>query len=73
MRYDKIDPKLFVQNRENLRAMLPPGSIVIMHANDIMPTNADATMPFMQNTDLFYLTGVNQEETVLILFPDAHE
>ena len=73
MRYDKIDPELFVSNREKLRSMLKPRSIAILEANDIMPTNADGTMPFMQNTDLFYLTGVNQEETALVLFPDAHE
>ena len=73
MRYDEIDSRLFERNRDSLRSQVKPGSIVILHANDIMPTNADGTMPFMQNTDLFYLTGVNQEETVLVLFPDAHE
>ncbi len=71
MRYDPIDASLFVGNRDKLRAMLKPNSIVILHANDIMPTNADGVMPFIQNTDLFYLSGVNQEETVLVLFPDA--
>ena len=73
MKYDKIDPSLFRKNRENLRTMLQPNSIVILHANDIMPTNADGVMPFIQNADLYYLTGVNQEDTVLILFPDAKE
>ena len=71
MRYDPIDPQLFVKNRHNLRQLLKPNSIVIVHANDIMPTNADGVMPFIQNTDLYYLTGVDQEDTVLILFPDA--
>lgn len=51
--------------------MLKPGSIVILHANDIYPTNADGTMAFKQNSDLYYLTGVDQEETVLVLMPDA--
>lgn len=73
MRYDQIDSALFVANRKKLRALLEPNSIVILHANDILPTNADGTMPFMQNTDLFYLSGINQEETVLVLFPDAFE
>jgi len=73
MRYDKIDSNLFINNRNNLRKLLKPRSIVVLHANDIMPTNADGTMPFIQNTDLYYLTGVDQENTVLILFPDAHE
>lgn len=71
MRYDTIDPQLFIRNRENLQKLLKPKSIVVLHANDIMPTNADGMMPFIQNTDLFYLSGVNQEDTVLILFPDA--
>ena len=71
MRYEAIDPELFIKNRAKLLAKLKPNSMVIIHANDIMPTNADGTMAFQQNRDLFYLTGVNQEETVLILWPDA--
>lgn len=71
MRYDAIDPQLFVRNREKLRALLQPNSIAIVLANDIYPTNADGTMAFKQNSDLFYLTGVDQEETVLVLMPDA--
>lgn len=51
--------------------MLKPNSIVILHSNDIYPTNADGSLPFKQNSDLFYLTGVEQEETVLILMPHA--
>ncbi|GAA5482203.1 aminopeptidase P N-terminal domain-containing protein [Haloferula sargassicola] len=73
MRYDPIDPQLFVRNREKLRALLKPNSIVIVLANDILPTNADGTLPLRQNADLFYLTGVDQEESVLVLMPDAVE
>ncbi len=73
VRYEPIDPQLFVTNRERLRGLLKPNSIVILHANDIYPTNADGTMPFRQQNDLYYLTGVDQEETVLILMPDACE
>lgn len=73
MRYDKIDPEFFVRARARLRALLQPGALVIVHANDIMPTNADGVMPFDQNRDLYYLSGVDQEETVLMLFPDAVE
>ncbi|NNC88344.1 MAG: aminopeptidase P family protein [Akkermansiaceae bacterium] len=73
MRYDRIDPELFVRNRDRLRELLPKGALVIVHANDIMPTNADGVLPFQQNSDLFYLTGVDQEETILVLFPDAAE
>ncbi len=71
MRYEPISREFFVRNRERLRGLLKPGSIVIVHANDIFPTNADGTMPFMQNSDLYHLTGVDQEETVLVLMPDA--
>jgi Xaa-Pro aminopeptidase len=73
MRYEPIDPQLFVRNRDKLRALLKPNSIVIVLANDIFPTNADGTMAFKQNADLFYLTGVDQEDTVLVLMPDAKD
>lgn len=70
MRYEPINSELFVRNRERLAALMKPNSMAIFNANDIMPTNADGTMGFRQNNDLFYLTGVDQEETVLLLFPD---
>jgi hypothetical protein len=73
VRYEPIDPQLFIKNRERLRGLLKPDSIVIVHANDIYPTNADGTMVFRQQNDLYYLTGIAQEETVLILMPDAYE
>lgn len=71
MRLEKINSSLFVKNREKLRGLLKPDSIVILHSNDIMPTNADGEFPFKQNADLLYLTGINQEETILVLYPDA--
>lgn len=71
MRYEPIDSSLFIRNRENLRGLLKPNSIVIVHSNDIYPTNADGSMAFKQNSDLFHLTGVDQEESVLVLLPDA--
>ncbi len=71
MRYEAISPGFFTRNRENLRGLLKPNSMVILHANDIYPTNADGTLPFKQNSDLYYLTGVDQEETTLVLMPDA--
>jgi Xaa-Pro aminopeptidase len=73
MRYKKISPKLFTNNRNHLRKQLKPNSITVVNANDINPTNADGTMRFRQNSDLFYLTGVDQEETMLILCPDFPE
>ena len=71
MRHEPIPPEFFIRNRGNLRGLLKPNSMVILHANDIYPTNADGTMAFKQNSDLFYLTGVDQEETALVLMPDA--
>jgi Xaa-Pro aminopeptidase len=73
MRYQPIDPQLFVRNRQKLRDILPPDSIVIVLSNDVFPTNADGTMAFKQNSDLFYLCGVDQEDTALVLFPDAKD
>ncbi len=73
MRYQTIDPQLFINNRANLARMLLPNSLAVVNANDILPTNADGTFPLRQNSDLFYLTGVDQEQTILLLYPDAHE
>jgi Xaa-Pro aminopeptidase len=71
MRYAPIDPQLFVENRARLKQLLPPRSLAVLNANDLLPTNADGTMSFVQNADLFYLTGVDQEESILVLYPDA--
>ena len=71
VRYEPIPSQLFIGNRDRLRGLLKPNSIVLVRANDIYPTNADGTLAFKQNSDLFYLTGVDQEETVLVLMPDA--
>jgi Xaa-Pro aminopeptidase len=71
MRYQKIENTLFIQNRERLKKQLHPNSIVVFNSNDVLPTNADGTMPFKQNNDLFYLTGIEQEETIFLLFPDS--
>jgi len=73
MRYDPIETSLFVRNRARLAELVGPGGMVIVHANDILPSNADGVLPFVQNRDLYYLSGVDQEETVLVLFPDAAE
>ncbi|PZR41764.1 MAG: X-Pro aminopeptidase [Azospira oryzae] len=74
MRYETIGKELFVTNRKRLVKELKPNSLALFNSNDIMPTNADGTMPFRQNSDLFYLTGINQEESILLVcpgFPDA--
>lgn len=73
MKYQPIDKELFCQNRRNFVRQLKPCSLAVFQANDIMPTNADGTMAFRQNSDLFYLSGVDQEESILLLFPDARD
>jgi Xaa-Pro aminopeptidase len=71
MKYDLIDSSLFIKNRKNFTAAMQPKSIAIFNSNDIYPTGADSTMPFEQHRDIFYLSGVDQEESVLMLFPDC--
>ncbi|MBK1791200.1 aminopeptidase P N-terminal domain-containing protein [Persicirhabdus sediminis] len=73
MKYEPVDSQLFINNRQRLNPLLKSNSIVILHSNDIMPTNADGVMPFKQNSDFYYLTGIDQEESILILYPDALE
>lgn len=71
MRYGPIAPELFIENRRRFRELLPAQSLAIFNANDILPTNADGTLALKQNSDLFYLSGVDQEESILIICPDA--
>jgi len=71
LRYKAPKSDLFKRNRDRFTSYLPDGALAIFNANDIMPTNGDGTMPFKQNSDLYYLTGVDQEESILVLFPHA--
>ncbi|WP_025666191.1 aminopeptidase P family protein [Aquimarina megaterium] len=71
MKYHQIDSNLFIKNRKNFAAQMKPSSIAVFNSNDIYPISADSTMPFEQHRDIFYLSGVDQEESVLLLFPDA--
>ncbi len=64
------DNTFFARNRENLAGLLPPGSLAIVNSNDTFPRNGDQNYPFRQNSDLFYLTGIEQEHTRLLMFPD---
>ena len=73
MRHQQIDPALFTTNRQRLRELLLPNSLAIVNANDIPPTNADGTMAMAPNADLFYLSGVEQEQSILLLYPDADD
>ncbi len=72
-RYGAMSANFFVKNREKLASKLMPGSIAIIHSNDQMPLNGDGVFSFKQSSDLFYLCGIDQEETILILNPDASE
>ncbi len=72
MRYEKIDRNLFLKNRKNFVRKMDGNAIAILTSNDIMPTNADDVMDFVQNADLFYLSGIDQEESVLLMYPDAY-
>ncbi len=70
MKYAPIGQNLFIRNREKLSSRLKPGSVAIFNSNDIMPTNGDGTMPFRQNSNLLYLSGIDQEESILLIAPD---
>lgn len=73
MRYDPIDPQLFAENRARLMALMQANCLAVVNNNDVLPTNADGTMVLHPGSDLFYLTGLEQEESILLLFPGAHE
>jgi len=73
MRHQALDPRIFVANRENLKRLLLPNSVAVVNSNDILPTNADGTLLLRPNSDLFYLTGIEQEESILLLYPDSHD
>ena len=71
MKYLPIDKDLFVRNRKKFADRMDQKSMAILNSNDIYPISADSTMPFEQHRDLFYLSGVDQEESVLVIFPDC--
>ncbi|WP_452222277.1 aminopeptidase P N-terminal domain-containing protein [Lacinutrix salivirga] len=73
MRYEPIPNTLFIRNRKNFISKMKPNTIAILASNDVKHNNADDVMGFAQNNDLFYLTGIDQEETILVLYPDAHK
>lgn len=71
MRYDSIPVALFENNRKRFAEKMQNNSLAILTSNDVMPNNADDIMGFAQNNDLFYLSGIEQDETILLLYPDA--
>ena len=73
MRYQPIDPKLFTENRKRLASAMAPKSLAVVNANDLMPKNSDALSLMVPQTDLFWLSGIEQEETILVICPDAFD
>jgi Xaa-Pro aminopeptidase len=71
MKYTPISNQLFKKNRKKFMAKMQPKSIAVFNSNDIYPIGADSIMPFEQHRDIFYLSGADQEETILVLFPDS--
>lgn len=71
MRYKAISSELFIKNREKFSAAMKPNSVAVFNSNDIYPIGADSTMPFQQDRNIYYLSGVDQEESILLLYPDA--
>ena len=72
-KYEQIPSGLFIKNRNKFTKELKSKSLAVFNSNDIYPVSADSTLPFAQHRDIFYLSGIDQEESVLVLFPDAYE
>ncbi len=72
MRYKPIDQKLFVENRKKFAKKLKPNSVAIFNSNDELPRNGDQFFPFRQNSDFFYLSGIDQPKSILVLYPDCN-
>lgn len=71
MKYHQINNQLFIKNRKKFVVQMKSKSIAIFNSNDVFTTGADSTLPFYQHRDIFYLSGVDQEESIVLLFPDA--
>ncbi|MCX6190710.1 MAG: Xaa-Pro aminopeptidase [Flavobacteriia bacterium] len=71
MKYSPIDSALFVFNRSEFVKQMENGALAVFNSNDLFPISADSTMPFQQHRDIFFLSGVDQAESILLLFPDA--
>ncbi|MFN3019758.1 aminopeptidase P N-terminal domain-containing protein [Chryseobacterium sp. TY3] len=72
-KYDRIPNTLFIKNRKKFVSQMKPNSIAIFNSNDIYPISADSTLAFQQHRDIFYLSGVDQEESILLIFPNAYK
>lgn len=73
MRYQPIAPELFAGNRARLKKLMQKNSLAVINANDVLPTNADGSLRLQANSDLFYLSGVEQEESILLIYPEADD
>jgi Xaa-Pro aminopeptidase len=71
MKYDRIDKQLYIKNRASFKQLMEPKSLAVFNSNDIFPISADSTMPFQQHRDILFLSGVDQEESILVIFPDS--
>jgi Xaa-Pro aminopeptidase len=71
MKYHQIPAALFIENRKKFTAQMTKNTLAIFNSNDIYPISADSTIPFQQHRDIFYLSGVDQEESILVLFPTS--
>ena len=72
-KYEQIPSTLFVKNRAKFGKAIQSKSLAVFNSNDTYPISADSTMPFAQHRDIFYLSGVDQEESILVIFPDSYE
>jgi Xaa-Pro aminopeptidase len=73
MKYERINKQLYIDNRTRFKAEMEPMSLAVFNSNDIFATSADSTKPFKQHTDILWLSGIDQEESILVLFPDCHD
>ncbi|NQV51833.1 MAG: aminopeptidase P family protein [Flavobacteriales bacterium] len=73
MKYERIDKQLFIENRARFKAEMQAQSLAAFNSNDIFATSANSTKPFKQHSDLLWMTGVDQEESILVVFPDCHD
>ena len=71
MKYHRIPNSLFIKNRRKFTDQMYPASLAVFNSNDIYPVSADSTLAFAQHSDILYLSGADQEESILLLFPDA--
>lgn len=71
MKYDRIDKQLYIKNRAKFSQLMEANSLAVFNSNDIYPISADSSMPFQQHRDILYLSGVDQEESILVIFPDS--